>query len=201
MPRCSYCNNLYKPARPMQPGRVCNEVECMAAYAEEELARRRNKQAKAERIAAMESRKVIRLAKEKLKTRRDWLKEAQIAFNAYIRERDRDKPCISCGTSLENEEVGGGYDCGHYRSVGSAPGLRFDEHNANGQCKKCNRYLAGRAVDYRRGLIARLGAGPVERLESDNEPRKWTIESLKAIKAHYVQKRKDLIASRAEATC
>ena len=41
----------------------------------------------------------------------DWLKDAQKAFNAFIRERDRDKPCI-CGQPLTLDAVGGGFDCG-----------------------------------------------------------------------------------------
>ena len=83
-------------------------------------------------------------------------------------------------------------DAGHYRSRGSAPHLRFDERNCHAQSKKDNRYLSGNAVDYRIGLIARIGLEAVESLESDQTPRKWTIEELKAIKAEYRQKLKEL---------
>jgi hypothetical protein len=147
---------------------------------------------KAEKKAQQEDRKATRAAKEKLKTRRDYIKEAQIAFNAYIRERDKDKPCICCGEPLLLDAIGGGFDCGHYRSVGSAPFLRFDERNAHGQRKKCNRYGAGRAVDYRIGLINRIGADAVERVEADQTVRKWTIEDLKRIRDDYREKVKAL---------
>ena len=60
-----------------------------------------------------------RVKKEKLKTKGQWTKEAQAAINAYVRWRDRKKNCISCGTSLSSESLGGGYDAGHYRSRGS----------------------------------------------------------------------------------
>lgn len=130
--------------------------------------------------------------KEAVKTRSDWMKEAQVAFNAFVRARDAGKPCICCGKPLELDAVGGGFDCGHYRSVGSAPHLRFNENNAHGQRKQCNRYGAGRAVDYRIGLIARMGLQAVEALEADQEPRKWSIDELKAIKAHYKAKLKQL---------
>ena len=88
--------------------------------------------------------------------------------------------------------MGGGFDCGHYRSVGSAPHLRFDERNAHGQTKQCNRYGAGRAVDYRIGLIQRIGLEQVESLEADQTPKKYSIEDMKAIKDEYKRKLKEL---------
>lgn len=126
--------------------------------------------------------------KEAIKTRSDHMKEAQVAFNAYVRARDAGKLCICCDKPLTVEAIGGGFDCGHYRSVGSAPHMRFDERNAHGQTKQCNRYGAGRAVDYRIGLIKRIGLEAVEALESDQTPRKWTIEELKHIKVTYKAK-------------
>lgn len=141
--------------------------------------------AKVKKAAKTIERKADKVQREKLKTRADWMKDAQTAFNAYVRARDAAQPCICCGKPLAVEAVGGGFDCGHYRSVGSAPHLRFDERNAHGQTKQCNRWGAGRAVDYRLGLIARIGMEAVEALEADQTPRKYTVEQLQAIKKHY----------------
>lgn len=105
--------------------------------------------------------------KQKLKTKSDYLKEAQTAFNAYVRARDHDKPCISCG-QWTYDRYGGGWDCGHYRSVGSAPFLRFNLWNAHKQCVKCNRYLSGNVAEYRKSLIKKIGIEKVEALESMN---------------------------------
>lgn len=127
-----------------------------------------------------------------LKTRSQWMKEAQAAFNRFIRMRDAGKTCICCGMPLEGGAVGGLFDCGHYRSVGSAPHLRFDERNAHGQRKQCNRWGSGRAVDYRLGLIARIGLEAVESLEANNEVRKHTIPELKEIKRKYTLMAKEL---------
>lgn len=169
----------------MRQKQVCCAPECAESYA-------LKVRAKAERINALEARKTIRLAKEKLKTRSDYIKEAQIACNAYVRERDKNKPCISCGCVLDSGGPGGGFDAGHYRSRGSAPHLRFsaDSGNINGQCKRCNRHLAGNYANYRANLIHRIGLASVEALESDNEPRKWTVEELKEIAAFYKAKLK-----------
>lgn len=167
----------------MQP--VCDSFACKVAYAEDSAKKSAERRAKKER-------KEHRDKLEKLKTRSDYMKEAQIAFNAYIRERDRSKGCVSCGKPLRFEAVGGGYDCGHYRSVGSSPHLRFDERNAHGQCKKCNRYGSGMVSDYRIHIKCRIGLEALESLESDQTVKKWTIDELKAIRDEYRSKLKAL---------
>lgn len=167
----------------MQP--TCGNYECQVSYAQQVADKAKAKREKVERAADRQKR-------EKLKTRSDWIKDAQIAFNAYIRERDKGKPCICCGKPLVEGAIGGGYDAGHYRSTGSAPHLRFNESNCHAQSKRCNRYGAGRAVDYRIGLIARIGVEAVERLESDQTDAKWTIEELREIRDTYRAKLKAL---------
>lgn len=171
---CKFCGSAFLPLRPMQ--NVCSPI-CAARLVREER--------KADRLQ-------VKARKESIKTIPQLIKEAQYAFNAYTRCRDKLLPCISCGRPLAQDAVGGGFDCGHYRSTGSASHLRFNEDNAHGQCKNCNRYGAGRAVDYRIGLIARIGLERVEALEADNTPTKWTAERLRAIKATYKAKFKEL---------
>lgn len=142
-------------------------------------------QDKARKSLAQVERKEIKVRKEKLKSRGDHLREAQQAFNEFIRWRDQlaGHACISSGRQLEWS--GNAVDAGHYRSVGSAPHLRFDERNCHAQSKQDNRFLSGNAVDYRIGLIARIGLAEVEALESDQSVKKYTVDDLKAIKAHY----------------
>ena len=69
---------------------------------------------------------------------------------------------------------------------------KIDGCDRNAQAKRDNRYLSGNAVDYRLGLIARIGLAAVEELESDQESRKYSIAELKEIKAHYIAKLKQL---------
>ncbi|MNY82825.1 Bacteriophage Lambda NinG protein [compost metagenome] len=40
-------------------------------------------------------------------------------------------------------------------------------------------------MDYRIGLIARIGLEAVDALEADQSVRKYTVDDLKAIKANY----------------
>lgn len=171
---CPVCAKAYVPTKPMQS--VCSP----------RCAVRKVKQEKAEERAKVKTRK------EAIKTLPQLKAEAQAAFNAFIRARDAGRPCICCGLPLSAGDVGGSYDCGHYRSVGSAPQLRYDERNAHAQRKQCNRWGAGRAVDYRIGLVERIGLAAVEALEQDNAPRKWTREELREIQDHCRTKLKEL---------
>lgn len=130
-------------------------------------------------------RKADRAKREKLKTRSDWMREAQAAFNAFIRARDYGLPCICCGQYGNGWTRGGEFDAGHYRSRGAAPHLKFDQRNVHAQLKKCNRYASGNVVGYRKGLIERIGLASVEALEADETPAKWSIDDLKAIRDKY----------------
>lgn len=121
--------------------------------------------------------------KEKLKTAGDYIKEAQAAFNGYIRVRDLNKPCISCGCFQGDMVRGGNFDAGHYRSRGSASHLRFHTLNCAGQCKKCNRHLSGNVVEYRKNLLLKLGEKRLIQLENDNSIVRYTIPQLRRIKA------------------
>lgn len=152
----------------------------------------RQRQEKQRKSIAQRERREIKVRREKLKSRGDYLREAQQAFNQFIRTRDQlaGHQCISSGKPLDWS--GNAVDAGHYRSVGSAPHLRFDERNCHAQSKQDNRFLSGNAVDYRIGLIARIGQAAVDELESDQSVKKYTIEDLKAIKAHYRAKTREL---------
>ena len=121
--------------------------------------------------------------------KRYWLKEAQKWFNKFIRMRDENNPCIS---SSEARKCSRQRHAGHYRSVGSAPHLRFDERNCHGQCAQCNSVYSGNLIAYRAGLIAKIGVGEVEALEANNTPKHYTIDDIKELIKHYKQKCKDL---------
>ncbi|NMZ13295.1 ninG protein [Pseudomonas proteolytica] len=147
---------------------------------------------KVRKSLALADRREIKVRKEALKTRGDHIREAQQAFNEYIRTRDQAAGhlCISSGKPLDWS--GNAVDAGHYRSVGSAPHLRFDERNCHAQSKQDNRFLSGNAVDYRIGLIARIGQEAVDALEADQSVRKYTVEQIKGIKAYYRAKTREL---------
>jgi len=85
-------------------------------------------------------------------------KKAQIVFNAWIRKRDSNESCISCG-SYNTEHAS------HYYSAGKHNNLRFEEDNVWLSCKKCNYFMHGNLIPYRENLIKKIGLKRVERLD------------------------------------
>jgi len=128
--------------------------------------------------------------KAELKTASQWRVEAQTAFNAYVRYRDRNLPCISCDVTGTNDSLGGYFDAGHYRSRGSSRHLSFNLHNCAKQCSRCNRYLGGNIVAYRLKLIDRIGISKVEALEINNDTVRHDITYLRRIKKIFKAKLK-----------
>ena len=180
---CKVCKAAFTPFRSFQ--NWCSP-DCGAVLANEKLEKKAKK-------AASDERKVTREKLDALRKQPELKALAQRAFNKFIRARDAGKPCISCGKPDTGEA--NSTDCGHFRSVGSAPHLRFTEHNAAGQCKKCNLFLSGNAVEYRKGLIERIGIRYVEILEADYALRKYTKEGLVEIAKHYNAETKKLKAA------
>lgn len=149
-------------------------------------------QTKARKALADVGRKELRSAKERIKPKGQYMREAQTAFNAWIRARDAAQPCISCGRFHE-----GKYDAGHYRTVGSNPALRFEPLNCHKQCVPCNQHKSGDIVNYRMSLVLRIGQAQVDWLEGPHEPQRYTIDDLKQIKAEYRAKLKQLLGEAA----
>lgn len=173
---CRICQTRFEPVR--STNTVCSPP-CAIEYANRKAEKRERA---IKRDAEQRQRRDLKRRKEALKTRADWIREAQRAFNSYIRARDYGKPCISCGSHMHMQRMGGTVDCGHYRSRGAAGHLRFNVYNAAAQCVKCNRHLSGNAVDYRISLISRIGQHRVERLEADNTQRRFDDDYLKRLK-------------------
>lgn len=174
MKRCKVCR---QPFQPMQPMAVVCSLDCALTLA-------KSKNAKAAKVARVKERREDKARKERLKTRSQWVRECQAAVNRWARLRDilAGHGCISCGEPYRGA-YGGAFDAGHYRSVGSAPHLRFNLHQIHLQCHKCNRYLGGNAVAFRAGLVARRGLQFVEGIESMGGSPKWSVDYLRRLKA------------------
>lgn len=108
------------------------------------------------------------------------LKKAQQVFNAWIRKRDADDPCISCGKHHED------YDAGHYVPQNNSSLLRFNEWNVNKEGKSCNCFDKFHLIGYRENLIKKIGLENVEWLEQNKrELYKWSREELREIILKY----------------
>lgn len=177
MKKCRVCKAKFEPFNSLQ--QVCSTA-CALQKAQKDFQKDAERKAK-------EQRKWIREQKAKVKSRGEHLKEAQQAFNAYIRERDRHRPCISCGTY-----TAGQYHAGHYRTTKAAPELRFEELNCHKQCAQCNNFDSGNIVEYRISLIQRIGQEAVDWLEGPHEAKHYTTDELKEIKRKYRAMKREL---------
>ena len=160
--QCVICKTPFLPFTTMQT--LCGKLRCAQA-----LGRGFSKQ---RRESTLREAKQTRERRAALKTRSDYIREAQVAVNRYVRLRDHGKGCISCGAKPE-ARFGGAMDAGHFRSVGSAPHLRYYLPQIRLQCVRCNRYLAGNAIEFRRGLVERIGVAKVEEIEAMQGVAKW----------------------------
>jgi hypothetical protein len=160
---CKVCHREFTPFRSL--AKACS-VPCALEWARH--------------CAAKKADKEVREARLKAKSRSEHLADLQDAFNAWIRLRDAGQPCISCGRMHK-----GRWHAGHYRSVGSAPELRFEPLNVHLQCAPCNLYLSGNLTAYRINLIEKIGLEKVEWLEGKHEPIKLTLTQIEQMKSHY----------------
>ena len=179
--KCRQCKCEFLPFNSLQ--KVCG-AKCANDFA---IAEREKKEAKAKNDEVKRVRhKLKQLSmKDKAVARRAAVKE----FNAFVRERDKDLPCISCQRHHEGQ-----YHAGHYKPKGSNRHLEFNELNTNKQCSTCNNYLSGNLVEYRKNLIDKIGLDKVEWLEGPHEQTNYTADDLWKIRDEYKAKLKELKA-------
>ena len=180
--KCRQCQSLFTPRNSFH--KLC-VTRCAIEYVKASSVE--NKRTGVGKARKAEYR--VDKAKFNDKDRPWWLKKTQIDFNKMIRLRDRDLPCISCGTTNPNIQ----YAAGHYRTVAAAGELRFDELNCHKQCNaNCNQARSGNIGEYRIGLVKKIGLEAVEALEGPHEPMKYTIDDLKQLRVEIKAKIKEL---------
>ena len=86
--------------------------------------------------------------------------DLQVIFNKYIRLRDSDKPCISCGKYNRLQ-------AGHYFSVKNYDAFRFDERNVHGECAGCNCFDESHLIGYTNNIKNRLSEEDLESLHNE----------------------------------
>ena len=141
-------------------GQICCDLDCAIEYSKQ--------QSKAkERKLSTEWKKEI---KAKHKTWSSYVKDVEIVFNAFIRERDKSMPCISCDALAETYKL----TAGHFWPT-TYQYLRFNEDNVHSQCWfNCNKNKHGNVNEYRIRLIQKIGEKRVKELD-DNRHKKLII--------------------------
>lgn len=172
MPRCKNCKQKFDQVRFNQ--KYCLDPECVKAWVAD--AKDQN------------WKKTKKKMQSDIETVQELMKATQIIFNKFIRIRDKDQPCISCGSKLENK-----FDAGHYFSSGGHKAITFDEDNVHGQCVACNQWKHGNLIQYQIGIEQRIGGERLMQLhEKAHKAAKYTREELRELIANYKQKIKDL---------
>ncbi|HDQ4772054.1 TPA: recombination protein NinG [Yersinia enterocolitica] len=178
---CKVCKTRFKPETIYQWW--CNEehrIEYAVLVMKDNRSRDQASELKRRREKEREERKELKVRKINAKPKTYWIKQAQQAVNAFVRARDSNLPCVSCGTTSAAQ-----WDAGHYRTTAAAPQFRFDPRQIHKQCSVCNQHKSGNIVPYRVELIKRIGIKTVEAIENNHERRSYTVEELKGIRDYY----------------
>lgn len=165
--KCAMCEKKFFQFRSTE---VCCSFICKTKYlSEKEIAKR----LKFYETAEKESLPVLKA-------------KAKRIFQAWVRKRDENLPCISCGKTHAK------WDGGHYFKAEIYSGLIFHEMNVNKQCSRpCNKDLDGNLPAYRIGLVKKYGKLAVEGLEEISDSMrgyKYTRAELKDIIEKYKAK-------------
>ena len=173
-PKVRKCLNCREYFQPKEQGVTTCSVDCAILYGKSNF----TKQAK---------RKKAQAKKDHYENDKATLmKKAQFQFNKYIRLRDRNEPCISCGHTGNRQR-----HAGHFMPVGSNGHTRFDEANCHSQCSICNNHKSGNLSEYEPNLVRKIGQKEVDRLKV-KFTRSYTIDELKEIIEKYKSKIKGL---------
>lgn len=186
--RCAHCRIRFTPEE--RGNRL--HAQCIDAWIAEHRQKQFKKAEAKRKKEAAEDRRATKKKLEGMKTIPMLIKEADRAFQAWVKRRDQlaGYDCISSGKPLQWGTLL--VNAGHFRSKGAASALRYHPDNCHAQSQHDNLYKSGNISEYRVRLIERIGLERVEALESMNAVHQWSRDELIAIKATYAQKLKDL---------
>ena len=154
MKKCKHCKTPFEPLRPLQ-------VVCSLYCA----------------VSIKMTKEVSKLRKERLNDLQGkgyYIKILQILVNKIVRELDKDKPCISCGTTKAKQ-----WDASHFYPISTHGSIRFNLYNIYKSCSYCNKELGGNLYEYSKRLkeINRLEI--IEEHKAKYNGIKFTIPELK----------------------
>jgi hypothetical protein len=199
VPKCKVCKKACAPSGVVT---LCS-YECAHA-----LSMKADASVKAKKVkAAKEAKKVFnrntKELKKGIKRRKEWVNDLQALFNIWVRFRDKEDPCISCGRT--NKQVatneaplrGGLWDAGHYHSRGAREELSFNRDNCHKQCKSCNggsgKYARKNHTvgsEYKERLIIKIGLERVELLNTPHPSLKEQFPTIDDIRVEIARYRK-----------
>ena len=121
-------------------------------------------------------------------------KQTWDVFSIFIRTRDCLKTtgtieyglCFTCRKRYHFNDL----QAGHF-VAGRGNSVLFDELGVNAQCKRCNVFLHGDPLIYRRRLVELYGEGMVQMLEDKKyKTKRYSIAELDLLTIHYQEETK-----------
>lgn len=185
--KCRWCKNEFIPFS--STAKTCT-YQCALKLVEAE------KEKKSKLHKSKEIKRVRKQLKELDRKDLKWQhKQTKTSFNKmrvlqeklWFKERGLEPCCISCAkTNMD-------WCCGHFKTVGSSGGLRYDPINTYLQCNRnCNMGLSGningnnKSRGYLKGLADRFGEDKAKEIidycESNQQPKKWTWQEIEEIR-------------------
>lgn len=131
MKKCRYCKKPFEPLRPLQS--VCG-LFCAISLDKSKVKKWIDKEKTKEQ-------------KEALLSKGHYVQILQTLVNKIVRELDKDKPCISCGTKTSSQ-----WDASHFFPISTHGYLRFNLFNIYKSCSYCNKELGGNLYEYSKRL-------------------------------------------------
>ena len=178
--RCKNCKELFRPT--YSTLQIACSPKCAYAYSKLKDQETKDKNDNDLKVLAKERKERIGLT--------TLLESVKTMCHTYIKLRDKNKPCISCGTQWHKD-----FHAGHFYKAELFSSLKFNEDNVHGQCVQCNLKKEGNLNDYQLNLPARIGKYAFQVLQdkaaaSKHESFKWDREALKSIRTYYREKTK-----------
>jgi len=163
--KCKHCKSWFEASTMVKnnAGTYCNS-DCMFNNIKHALPKLIAKGAKIKEKSVKVRHKE---ATKKLRTRTQWYNMMQVEVNKYVRLRDINEPCCTCGTTSQSIK----YDAGHCFTRAARPDLRFNLTNIHKQCSvKCNQHGSGMRLEYQSFITSKYGPNHFDWLESYHRP-------------------------------
>lgn len=190
--KCVFCKAYFAKEEMLNTpaGYLCS-AEHAISYSNKLKERAADKKRKENKKKLLES----DLRKQLSLTQKSFNKMRVLEELLWFKERGLEPTCISCG----KPKGGDAWACGHFKTVGASPGLRFDRKNAYLQHNfRCNMQLSGdisgtnNTHGYKEGLFIRFGEEEakkiIEHCASIRQPRKWSCNILISMRKAFNKK-------------
>lgn len=106
----------------------------------------------------------------------------RMQVHAFVRERDKGKPCISCNAPYNNS-----FQAGHFYKSETFTTLKYHLDNIHGQCERCNLFMEGNFDNYSLNLPNRIGNERFNALvflaaQDKHQEKVWDLDKLKEVR-------------------